>query len=786
MNRIDHPPDILKQARWIWPENAHWDLHNGYAQFRKSFELVSLPKMAPLYITADQSYHLTVNGRFVCRGPARGFQSHWPYDEVDVRPFLKIGKNVIAVRAHNPGFSNFQYVTKGFAGLLVGAQWGDLTIVTDSSWRTRRQDGVSKDTVPTSLQLFCQEHIDLRIESQHWDEVDFDDGDWATGIDGFAWNAMPWSDLEERQIPLLEEKPLTPQKLLGVSRGSCAKGYRLTRDVVSLRNSEGLAHEANPGGQLAQPLAVPPTGQHGFISYLIDFEKTVVGNLSLNIRGCTGGEIVDTFHAETLDPVNLAPHLVIPVHCRMAFGSRMICSEGESRHTFFHPFGFRYLVVTVRDSVSPLDLDVKLNWIGYPLERKGSFVTSDPDLAAIWEMCAWTQQCCSLDAYVDTPWREQAQWWGDARVQAWNTFHMNGDPRLFRRGIGSIASQAAPNGLTYGHAPTVAHSCILPDFTLIWMLTIWDYYWQTGSLEPFQAHEDEIIKALDYFAKQTDAKLGLVSYDPRYWLFLDWTEIFKKGYPTLLNLWLLIALTKMAALHQLSGKPEMAKPLDEWAGKLRAALRLLINEDGLLCDGRTFEGEIVPSTSIHAQTLAIMAELSPDNQKAMLDRILVPYIRGEREMEAMPSAYWITYVFSVLEERGYGKEVIAVIKMHWIPMLAHGTTWETFSPRVGDESHSHAWSAHPLYHFMQIIGGIHQTAPSWKEIRFAPHFHGDEGGAVVPSPGGPIRSRWKRSHGKILVELSLPPGVQARAELPGRDVEIITGNKEWSLADNGK
>ena len=774
-------PEILKNARWIWPDDPHWDMHNCYALFRKSFDMELVPEKAPLYITADQSYHLSVNGRFVCRGPARGFQSHWPYDEVDVQPFLKIGKNVIAVRAHNPGFSNFQYLSQGFAGLLVGAQWGEQTIVTDSSWRTRRQSGVSKDTVPTSMQLFCQEHIDLRIEPQNWADLEFDAGAWKLAPVGFVWNAMPWYDLEERQIPLLEEKPLTPRKLIGVSVGPCASGYRTTRDVTAVRHSEGLTHEANACGQQLQPLNVPPTGTHQFLSYLIDFERTVVGNISMEVCGCAGGEIIDTLHTETIDQETLAPHLVIPTHCRMAFGTRLICQEGENRHTFFHPFGFRYLVITVRDSSSPLVIDVKLNWIGYPLERKGSFTSSDPDLMSIWETCAWTQQCCSLDAYVDTPWREQAQWWGDARVQAWNTFHLNGDARLFRRGIASIAAQTAPNGLTYGHAPTMAHNCILPDFTLIWMITLWDYYWQTGSLEPFQAHERVIDEALDYFAKQRDPQIGLVRQDPRYWLFLDWTEIFKNGYPTLLNLWLLIALTKMAELHRLCGNAEKARPLEQWAEALRAALRLLFNADGILRDGRTFTGEIVSSTSAHSQTLAILAELDPDKDHAMLDRILVPCIRGEAKMEANPSAYWITYVFSVLAQRGFGHDVIASIKRRWAPMAEHGTTWETFAPRVGDESHSHAWSAHPLFHLMENIGGIQQTAPAWKAIRFAPVFYGDEGGAVVPSPNGPIRSHWERIDGKIHVELSLPIGVQARVELPGHDAKAVTGNKTWSL-----
>jgi len=467
----------------------------------------------------------------------------------------------------------------------------------------------------------------------------------------------------------------------------------------------------------------------------------------------------------------------------MAFGNRLICHEGETRHTFFHPYGFRYLVLTVRDSLQPLEIAFHLNWIGYPLDRKGSFHSSDSGLDAIWEACAWTQQCCSLDAYVDTPWREQAQWWGDARVQSQNTFFLNGDPRLFRRGITSIGGQITPNGLTYGHAPTMAHNCILPDFTLIWVLTIWDYYWQTGSLEAFQEQEEKIARAFDYFAGQTDAKTGLAGYDARYWMFLDWTDLFKDGYGSVVNLWLLMALEKAAQMHRLCGQPKKAKPLEQWAARLRKALLTLINKDGLLCDGRDWKGRIVPTTSIHAQTMALLTQLAPRNEGAMLDRILVPFIREEIAPKVTPSSYWITYVFQVLAERGYGKEVVAFIQKHWASMAAYGTTWEVFDPSGGnaDSSRSHAWSAHPLYHLMQTIGGINQTAESWKEIRFAPVFHGEQGASIVPSPKGAIASQWRRKNGKVEVKLSLPKGVRARVELPGVKPHWATGSQVWKV-----
>jgi hypothetical protein len=480
----------------------------------------------------------------------------------------------------------------------------------------------------------------------------------------------------------------------------------------------------------------------------------------------------------------MTPDLLIPTHCRMAFGDRLIARKGKVVHPFYHHYGFRYLMVTVRNASRDFRIEVGLNWIGYPLERKGGFVCSDADLNRIWETCAWTQQCCSLDAYVDTPWREQAQWWGDARVQAWNTFHLDGDARLFRRGIAQIANQTTPDGVTYGHAPTMAHECILPDFTLIWFLTLWDYYWQTGSPEPLATHHGTVQRALDYFRQQTDPSSGLITCDPRYWLFLDWTDLFKDGIPTIYNLWLLIALEKLTALYTISGQKKVAEPLQAWAKKLRKALGRLVDKDGLLRDGIDGKGEMVASKSIHSQTLGLMANLTGLDSQAVLDQVLLPFIRNEIKPKAFPSAYWITYVFSALTERGYGSEVIAFVKKYWLPMADHGTTWENFHPRRGDESHSHAWSAHPLYHLMQIMGGITQTGPGWREIAFRPTFYGDSCRTIVPTPQGAITSKWRKKGDHILVVLKIPKGIRAIVELPGLRKTVVSQSGKWKVQQN--
>lgn len=774
------PPEPFTHARWIWADQYFWDLHNGFALLRKGFELPSVPKKAPLFITADQHYHLYINGRFVCRGPARGFQSHWPYDEIDVAAYLVKGRNVIAVRAYNAGFSTFQYLTQGTAGLLVGAHWGKTLLVSDTSWKSRRQTGVARDTMPASLQLNPQEHIDCRTEPVDWMAPAFDDAVWdgANSMAGFG--GMPWHSVEPRGIPMMDERRVLPTAVIGTSAGTSAAGWRDVRDVAHLAWQEDLTLKA---ATLPLPrFTVAATGTEGYRRVLLDFGHCVVGAPELVITGGTGGEVVDLVYTETIDAKTLRPDLTHPTGCKLAMASRLTCRAGETRHAFYHPYGFRYLLVTVRGSAGPLSIDVALNWVGYPLRPTGALDTSDTLLADVWKVSAWTQQCCMMDAYVDTPWREQAQWWGDARVQGWNTFHLSGDARLFRRGIAQIAGQGTPEGLTYGHAPTIAHNCILPDFSLIWLITLWDHYWQTGSTEAFTTHRTRIDELLGYFRLKQDAKSGLLPYDARYWLFLDWAPIHKDGYPTVYNAWFVVALEKIAELATLSGDKKAAKEWLAWAKPVRAALSKLVDKRGLLRDGLDWQRKPVAATSVHAQTLALQLGLAGHDEKTAMERILLPYIRGAEVEAVKPSAYWVTYVFSALSERGYGPAVLDFIKLHWAPMVAHGTTWENWEPARGDVSHSHAWSAHPVFHTMGIIGGIRQAAAGWTKIGFKPEFIGDHGGATIPSPAGRIVSAWKRTPKGIAVSLKLPAGVSAKVHLPGVKPANVTGAQTWLIS----
>jgi alpha-L-rhamnosidase len=767
---------IWGEAFWIWPGYRLYDLHNTYAHFRKDFQLEAVPVKAVLHITADQSYRLWINGIYVTRGPARGYQSHWPYDEVDIASCLRVGQNFICVEAYNAGVSTFGYVSQNAAGFLCAADIGNQKLCSDDSWLTRYDPAHKKDTALYSYQLNFQEHVDARLDDRSWiTSPEIPEG-WSKP-DMTPFGAMPWHSLEERGIPQLREIQRQPRKLVSSTEGKIAPEYREWRNIAKgLHHAfQGNAWKKEEMELKESSVGIAAAGEGKFRTVVLDMGETVVGPSILSVEGGNDGDILDIFYSEVLEN-DLSPTIPYSGGCEASMSNRLILAGEKTSYEFFQVLGFRYITLVVNESTADWKVTVTVSDTGYPYSMQGMFECSDSILNDIWKICRRTEQVCSLDAYVDTPWREQAQWWGDARIQFWNTMAMDGDTRLLKRGIRSIAGQKVPNGLTYGHAPTMAHTCVLTDFSLVWMVTIYDYYRQTGDLSVFAEQLPRIREVLSYFRKDAPRYKGLISYDKRYWLFLDWSDLERDGSPTLYNMWYLMALRSFAELLRLSGNTAEAEDVEKEGEALQAAIEELLfdKKEGLFYDRVDNNGISSQKHSVHSQTFAVMLGLKTEWQDHMFKLRILPFLRGEKMEVPVPSTYWTSYVFTAARENGYEKEVVDYIKRMWSPMIPYSTCWETFALDKGCGSSSHAWSAHPLFHFMNILGGIIQESVKWEAITFKPFFASDLEYAhtIMPSPYGLIKSRWKRSNDGIDVTLELPEGVTAKVAIPGFEGDV--------------
>ncbi|MBR2872555.1 MAG: hypothetical protein IKB99_03560, partial [Lentisphaeria bacterium] len=89
-------------VRWIW-DAAKCGKIDSYKAFRKTFELDELPGMAAVQIAADTSFALYVNGTRVPGGQFSDYPTDRTYSTLDIAPYLKKGRNVIAVSVHYLG-----------------------------------------------------------------------------------------------------------------------------------------------------------------------------------------------------------------------------------------------------------------------------------------------------------------------------------------------------------------------------------------------------------------------------------------------------------------------------------------------------------------------------------------------------------------------------------------------------------------------------------------------------------------------------------------------------------
>ncbi len=826
----NHP---LRQARWLWPGGFTY-LVNSYAQFRKDFSLEAVPKKAPFAITADQHYRLWVNGRYVTRGPARGYQESWPFDEVDLAPYLQAGANWIAVEAYNPGISTFRYLHRTAAGLLCAGRWGKFELLSDASWQARRGPAQRETTARLSLQLDFQEHVDAAADDRSWITAPTPPTGWVNdrkhyhgdGKECVAFSRPPWDAVEARGIPQLREEERPLAKLVSRATGISPEGWRSWENVSWPFIADGRAATWTPADDARQrdgwlEVPMPATGPEGWSAATCAVGEFIFGSLQIEVEGAAGNEAVDLLYHEGLSGLRgelrkpgelsqLAPvppgmggwHRVVPGELPayalaeafalrpsqaevIALASRLKPSAGRCTHDFYHLLGFGVVTVVARGSLRPLTVRLRVRTAGYPFAMRGRFAASDPVLNDIHAACRRTQQVCASDAYVDTPWREQAQWWGDARVQAANTFHLDGDARLLARGIRSIAGQPGPGGLTYGHAPTIAYNCILPDFSLTWLLTIRDHWWQTGETTLVREMWPRIQQVLGYFdSAEARHASGLLAYDKRFWLFEDWSTLWKGDVPTFLNLWYLHAIRELAACCTAAGMRTEARELGAKADRHQAlALRKLFDRKrGVWTAGL---GAEPGKESVHDQVLGIILGLEPQTHQCLTDTFILPYLRGETLPGPKPSAFWSHYVMQVAGDRGLGADCIAFIRRKWTPMLATGTTWEDFTWGEGKGSEhgggtaSHAWTSHPSVHLPRILCGIRQLAPAWAEIEIAPQPVAglDHAEALIPTPRGDISVRWERRDGRIHLEAHIPRQITADVRLGGEKRVLKSGGR---------
>lgn len=786
-------------ARWIWGDEA---AANTYCYLRGRFDVAEVALHARLRISADTSYFVWLNGRYVGQGPGPYVRETRPVDEYDATDLLRMGENVVCVLGSWWGVASHSR-PRGEAGVIAEVAWEDAdgaqhSVGTDEGWRALISAAWAREVPRRSSAVAWTEYFDARLEPQGWTEPDFDDSAWrrARGAPGDERTLFP------RLVPLLREDYAGPVALAGAWRAPApAPDLGEEPELTEFLDSEPLEPRdeaaravleralTEPGAAIVEPL---PGGAG--LAFTLDLGREIVGHLELDLEAPAGGRI-DLAASELLRD---GRPWCFRKGCRYA--QRYLTRDGRQSWRTAEWHGLRYLHVVLRGFDGPLTvhrLGVRRREADLPWRAR--FATSDAALQRVWEIGRHTLTVGTQEVQVDCPTREQAAYWGDACWIGLWTLWQTGNVSHLRH----LLLSAEPAQYPDGQLPASIFSSqdqILFDYTLIMPWSLSAYWWNTGDLGVARRLDPVVERVFAWYRARRNAD-GLVEFDApaaharrEGTLFIDhpglgWHNfphpgLDRRGLSAGLNLFYLRALQAWAELLGALGHDARAAAASREAEQVAAAIERVFFDAGrgVYADALV-EGELSPQISQQINTLAVLTGVCPAERRApLMERMLA----DDPELCRCSPYFWL-YQFDALGLAGMHAAMLDAIRDLWGGMAEAGATtwWETFG---GDELDSlcHPWSTAPSYVLQRYLLGVAPAEPGFARARVQPRpdLVADARGTVC-TVRGEIAVGWGQDGAGAQVTLRLPEGVAAELHAPpgwwiegrGRGLRVEAGTE---------
>ncbi len=288
----------------------------------------------------------------------------------------------------------------------------------------------------------------------------------------------------------------------------------LAREVVGsaadwVLNPAGLA---GAGGSLTVVNPAPEAD----IELVYDLGEQSVGYYELDLEAEAGVEL-DLFGVEYIHPQGAIQHT-----WGNRNGMRYVTREGRNRFISLKRRSQRTLFITWRRQTRPVLIhNLRLIESTYPVNPVGSFDCSDPRLAHIYAISARTLKLCMEDTFTDCPLFEQTLWVGDARNEALYNFSIYGAEDIVQRCI-RLAAQSLERYPIIGCQVPSGWDCLLPAWSFLWGISVWDYYQYSGNRDFLQEMWPAVLRNLQGAQGLLDGQ-GLFS--GQFWNMFDWSGI---------------------------------------------------------------------------------------------------------------------------------------------------------------------------------------------------------------------------------------------------------------------
>ena len=649
----------FENAKWIWatatPEN------DEHAEFYEVIDFYG--KNASMFISADSNYSVYVNGYLAAFGQYSDYPYDKVYDERDLSPYMRQGKNVIAIRVWYYGIDTTSTYYPGKAGVIYSI-FADGVNISNSSCATAAR-----------LSPAYRQHEKKIITGQLGLSFEYD----AKNADGWMFADPSPSYPFTRAIETGVTLSLRPRTCLPLVFGETVNGRPVPADKCT------------------------PVSKNGVI---FDLGCECVGFITLKLSSETEQRITVSF-GEHIDDG----------HVRQLVGGRDFSfvyhtTVGDNYFMNSHRrFGCRYVEIIPEAPIENAAVSVR-NTV-YPVTQLPAPEALSYKQQRIYDACIHTLECCMHEHYEDCPWREQALYTMDSRNQMLAGYYAFGEALFPRANLELIARDNRPDGLLSICYP-ILRDLVIPSFSLHFITQCYEYLCFTGDVEFIRSIYPKMKSVLAVFISKMEAD-GLVRplAGAGKWNFYEWepgldgVDQLGHGFTSegleadiIVNGLLSIALEKLARIEVALGIESDALAVRE---RINDAIRSTFfdKERGIYKNRAS-----VPDASKLGNSIAVLCGAADEEAYSTIADALIHDDITEASLSMMCFVY---DALLAIDRDKYAPYILSEIERIYTPMLAAGnnTVWETVlgAPDFDNAgSLCHGWSAMPIYYYHILLG----------------------------------------------------------------------------------
>ena len=560
-------------AKWIW-DKENLTEKNVWMCFKKSVTLESKPEELIASISADSKYWLYINGETVVfegsvkRGPTK---NSGYYDSIDIAPYLKKGENSIcALVWFWDNETSYSYSGSGQGGFIFEAKNSDVTIISDKSWKVKRNSAfVDSPLYPPNYRLpEYSIYFDAREEMVDWLSEAYDTSSWEEASEYANGGEGAYGKLYPRGIAFLKDYGLKNYENSDVYENYTVKkllGEEITVDI--------------PYNAQVTPYLkiIAPEGK----KIRITTENTLIGAVS----------------------------------------TTYITKEGEQEFEALGWFNGEHITYKIPKGVTVVSL--KYRETGYNTSFCGDFKCDDEFMNTLWQKSLRTLYVTMRDNFMDCPDRERAQWWGDVTSEMIMTMYSldSNSYLLYQKGVEAMLSHVDDTKVLQTVVPINGDYFELPVQQLAGIVGFMTYYEYTGD----KAFLEKVYPAtLNYLKLWEIGENNLVVHRSGSWDWPDWGS--KADMTAIENAWVYYALSVTEKMAEILEKEEDISFIKERKDVISNGYKALWTDEG-------FKSEDVKEPDDRANALALLSGLATEAQYETIINVLTTTKNSSPYME---------------------------------------------------------------------------------------------------------------------------------------------------------